>query len=371
MFGIKKSTVTAPYVPLSQASQSTDSHGLLAEELAGDVPFEESDDDSPPWPSSNKRPKSRAWIVLLVVVVSAGFVAVGYYAVLALEDDDGAVASYDHDQVASTTGWAPYQVSPESSRSALYAEGPSRPTRAQRLFSPDCADAWISRGRVCPAMAEQLRSGTERGDTGAVDVLWTWVNGSDPVLEPIREAAAAETGGGRWNKRSNVRRTYSISASRAVRKPLGDATRHFREHNELMYSMRSVLSTLPSSVVRAFHLFTSSLPSEEGYRNRIGHVPTWLDWDGIRRGEHVGPKVEVHHHFDTFKVGRGRLQELGMAASDKASTKWRESALPSFNRSVRKPAVVLPCRLTPCTQSRNRKSVTASRRTQRYPTVHE
>lgn len=96
-----------------------------------------------------------------------------------------------------------------------------RPTR----FLPDrCLESWFANGEImCPR--------SDVGPEDPLDVTWLWVNGSDP----------------RWRKDMVEHRNKQGIAS---------PDHHFRENNELVYSMRSVLASLPGRV-RNLHLIVA------------------------------------------------------------------------------------------------------------------
>ena len=74
----------------------------------------------------------------------------------------------------------------------------------------------------------------ELGEETKLDATWFWVNGTDPRWERTLEYWKAEDG---------------------VKTP----GKHYREQNELMYSMRSVLAALPGKI-RSFNLISADYP---------------------------------------------------------------------------------------------------------------
>ncbi len=92
-----------------------------------------------------------------------------------------------------------------------------------------------------------------------VDVVYTWVDGTDPAWQAARRAAQAELSEGAVNP-------TALSDSR------------FMGHDELRYSMRSI--EMFASWVRRVHIVTA------------GQVPAWLDVSH--------PKVAVVDHRDIF-----------------------------------------------------------------------
>ncbi|KAF7968346.1 hypothetical protein HWV62_30941 [Athelia sp. TMB] len=166
-------------------------------------------------------------------------------------------------------------------------------TLTQTLLPPACADLWIARGELCAAL---LARGPDDGaDTLRLSVVHTWVNGSDAPLRRARGVAHMEG---------------STNA--------GTAQRHFTAHDELLYSLRSVMAALPAAAVAGLHVVSTDLPLPDG--TRAGQVPTWLaPQDGC------APRLEMHHHWDLFKM---RTNGTG---DEEEARAWRERALPSFN----------------------------------------
>ncbi|KAF7966442.1 hypothetical protein HWV62_38384 [Athelia sp. TMB] len=166
-------------------------------------------------------------------------------------------------------------------------------TLTQTLLTPACADLWIARGELCAAL---LARGPDDGaDTLKLSVVHTWVNGSDAPLRRARGVAHMEG---------------STNA--------GTAQRHFTAHDELLYSLRSVMAALPAAAVAGLHVVSTDLPLPDG--TRAGQVPTWLaPQDGCV------PRLEMHHHWDLFK-----MRTNGTGDEDEARA-WRERVLPSFN----------------------------------------
>lgn len=127
-------------------------------------------------------------------------------------------ARFPHVVAKVPTGWRPFRP-PDS---YLLKPFVIEPTLAQRL---PCIEQWASQGRPC-----------EPTEQGRVDVVWTWVNGSEPILDTTRNevivAAMASVEG---------QRTPYFTGSRMT---------HFREHGELVNSMRSVWKSMPPGLVK-------------------------------------------------------------------------------------------------------------------------
>lgn len=141
-----------------------------------------------------------------------------------------------------------------------------------------CLDAHLSKGELCYNPAEPR-----------LDVLWTWVNGSDILLQDAKK------------------RVQASLASDDPRQPSSSwkSVRQFRDHDELRYSMRSVLANF-RPYLGSFHLLTTDFAIPDTAENitvptdyRLGQVPQWLNveqrpWtDG-----HVD--LSITHHAQIF-----------------------------------------------------------------------
>ncbi|KAJ6516459.1 hypothetical protein C8R45DRAFT_960203 [Mycena sanguinolenta] len=182
-------------------------------------------------------------------------------------------------------GWRPFRPPTNYLAKPFVTE----PTLAQRLA---CVDQWVSRGEPCEF--------TERSQ---VDVVWTWVNGSEPVLDATRNRlVAAQT---------------TTTAHIPVR---GSRTTHFREHGEMVNSMRSVWKSIPSSLVRKYILLTADVSADDTEELRLGSVPLWLNIT------QQNDQLQVIHHSDIF-----RILESSLPVADSQGLAWRDRFVPSFN----------------------------------------
>lgn len=78
------------------------------------------------------------------------------------------------------------------------------------------------------------------------------------------------------------------------------------------------MHSLPAGDIAGLHLVSTDLPTNDG--TRAGQVPLWF-----KAEETCAPHVQVHHHWDLFKM------RTGVNAREEEATQWREKALPSFN----------------------------------------
>ncbi|KAI0788222.1 hypothetical protein C8Q74DRAFT_1196372 [Fomes fomentarius] len=129
-----------------------------------------------------------------------------------------------------------------------------------------------------------------------MDILWTWVNGSDPLFVDARQRAAesyAENDPNRPKKSNNP-------------------SRMFRDHDELRHSIRSVLANFRPYTTR-FHIVTSDFDYPEEQLNqsfpvsrpgywRLGLQPQWLDSsENANEWRDGDVRLSLTHHAHFFE----------------------------------------------------------------------
>lgn len=257
------------------------------------------------------------------------------------------VPELEVDAVPSATndGWTLFDASAPALPEAERPADKERPTLGQTFFSPPgCLESWIAQGTLCPALiTTNLTPASETArllDQLKLSIVHTWVNGSDARLSAIKEDVYAAT-------KATVVKGNKFTATA---KP-GDAGRHFRQHGELVHSMRSAVKALGRDAIDGFHLVTTDLPlpalslaeldededEDEGSSleargdERMGQIPTWLNLDAEACAG--GPGVQMHHHWDLFKMRAAEAAETERAREEqeKAAGVWRDAVLPSFN----------------------------------------
>ncbi|KPV78309.1 uncharacterized protein RHOBADRAFT_50790 [Rhodotorula graminis WP1] len=181
-------------------------------------------------------------------------------------------------------GWRPY--TPQEGREVRDGDLVSWAERVEA----GCADEWVEEGRLC----ELGGSGHEQ-----VDLVWTWTNGSDPLLRRWRAEVTGTLAG---RVRPGVARVRDRKASH-----------HFREHDELRYSLRSAVQAFEPRALGKLHLVSTDLPANTLLSDildnvpvgnitpvveaaRVGQVPSWLNRSAIPREQ-----LEVHHHSSFFE----------------------------------------------------------------------
>ncbi|KAN0065487.1 hypothetical protein ACQY0O_001324 [Thecaphora frezii] len=137
--------------------------------------------------------------------------------------------------------------------------------------SDECLDLWIAQGRLCP----QLKAYAEHGDdsewrrSARIDVLYTWVNGSDP-----NHSAAISA----YQKREDG--AAAGLARRAVERQADGNENRFRSHDELRYSMRSVARHVKT--LAAIHVVSPDFALQPDATSADGPPATLLGYDTFR-----------------------------------------------------------------------------------------
>ncbi|KDQ61660.1 hypothetical protein JAAARDRAFT_518082 [Jaapia argillacea MUCL 33604] len=154
---------------------------------------------------------------------------------------------------------------------------------SERVLAPptlECLEALVARGEPC-----QDRTKT------TLDVVWTWVNSSDPL----------------W-RREHTASQYRLLGEEPPLINYTSPLAHFADFDELRYSIRSLLQHFRSSTAN-FHIVAADFPvppetdtdndTEHSALQRVGQMPQWLDpaqsyWkDGKIQ-------LSVHHHANVF-----------------------------------------------------------------------
>ncbi|KIY68296.1 hypothetical protein CYLTODRAFT_443420 [Cylindrobasidium torrendii FP15055 ss-10] len=171
-----------------------------------------------------------------------------------------------------------------------------RPIRAHSLISDECLDHWVSTSvwdGPCAVLAV---------DEAAIDIIWTWTNGSDPFHEHTRSRYIGETGHHPKNAR-------------------------FREHDELRFSLRSAMLATSAWKNSAWHVITPDVEDPQDGSKRLGLLPQWVNTN--TSAQRVGDRAPItfHHDSQLFRYARTGRQEYDPEEVEE----WRAKVLPTFN----------------------------------------
>jgi hypothetical protein len=220
-----------------------------------------------------------------------------------------------------------------------------RPSR----FLPEadgCLELWFEHGTVCDGLTQTRRrrdsnvhairrNSLPLGPEEQLDVIYLWVNGTDPIWQDTQET--------------------SYTAATIPSTP----RKHYRERNELKYTMRSVKRAFSkkslwggeSSHLRKVHVVTADMPLpkmmingvseeiaekvvEETSKWRIGQIPSWIKPSvfSSSTGEKPTPDVpdlQWHFHSEIFRLPGSYIDSDN--ARWTSESEWKELSVPSFN----------------------------------------
>lgn len=201
------------------------------------------------------------------------------------------------------------------------------PTLSSTLFpSRSCADDWISKGILCDQVRGRYIT-TKQSEELKIDVLWTWVNGSVAEGLSAWRAKVSESDGTKQGEDGKGWKS---------RRPGAAMAKHFREHDELRYSVRSVRDAFPAEAIESLHLVVNDYPNYDPFSpidetvqsdHLLAQVPHWLQFNTSQLSHHTNPPSDetvfrIHPLSELFKT---------KSETEKEAIEWREKTLPSFN----------------------------------------
>ncbi|KAJ7733077.1 hypothetical protein DFH07DRAFT_846063 [Mycena maculata] len=199
-------------------------------------------------------------------------------------------------EVVSANVYDPF-VAPSPSEAIV--DPTVRPIEAHCALSDECVDMWVSTGQ----WQEPCRHSMVQDAN--IDLVYVWVNGSDPLHRQARQELLAKT-------------HYKTKDAR------------FREHDELRYSLRAARNATASWPNSTWHVITADVPDpdETDDNRRLGLVPQWLDIECAFYGSPEGqPSIRLQHDTELFRL-TGRPGAT-LKATD--SSTWLQKVIPSFN----------------------------------------
>ncbi|GAA5983287.1 hypothetical protein JCM11641_002250 [Rhodosporidiobolus odoratus] len=251
------------------------------------------------------------------------------------------------DPASENNGVIPF---PSVAYSALY-----RPPTLQHPLSTfnwpslSCLDEWVSSSELC-VNASRYWAGE---NAPKIDVVSSWVNGSSAeIMADWRKKVSDEVG-----RLEKVKRAHGETSRHLQKRAAGSSVvRHFREHDELRFSIRSILSSLPQSRLSTVHLIVSDTPAYSPFAppvspsanqtdlltfdpltTRFAQIPHWVNSSTLelaRLCERKGlnePKLRVHPTSEFFKTAISGLPAEEAGLEELAAVGWQEEVLPSFN----------------------------------------
>ncbi|KAF9018521.1 hypothetical protein BDZ89DRAFT_343800 [Hymenopellis radicata] len=172
-----------------------------------------------------------------------------------------------------------------------------RPIHSHTQISDECLEQWVGKGRWEGSCT------TQNVADAIIDLVYVWVNGSNPLHEKERAKYLEATGGKPKNSR-------------------------FREHDELRFSLRASTKATESWNKSVWHIITADVPHPRDPERRLGLVPQWLDFNAtIARSEDNHSSIYLHHDSQLFRL----INTTDAPLTPEAAVDWRDSVLPTFN----------------------------------------
>ncbi|KAF8327155.1 uncharacterized protein EI90DRAFT_3156249 [Cantharellus anzutake] len=157
-------------------------------------------------------------------------------------------------------------------------------------------------GKLGPLTSQCLNDHFEHGETSCfsntgpkMDVVWTWVNGSDPLIR---------------NDMIEKAKVYHLNPYHRKQNH-GMKTNQYRDHNELQYSMRSAYDHFQSQT-RNLYIVSTDVEAPVCHKNgsverwRLGQLPSSIrqnsrifSWNGSQH------ELHVFHHGQIFTQPNG------------------------------------------------------------------
>jgi hypothetical protein len=227
---------------------------------------------------------------------------------------------------------------------------PSEPTEAHQDLLQ-----YISTGAFPPI---DMESGDIEVQVDQVDLVYLWVNSTDPFFPEAFEFRMEEEGlpvdrgqARRWRDNGELKgsvRSSVQSLGDSLRKvhivsgdyPLDDFQKD--NHNETSQSTDTDQNQVVKLVERKLTFNENTTGSEEGWS--VGQIPEWLDWTS------EDDTITWHFHSDIYRLPKDHSGELlvgrevmaGMVllgddgevvngTNESLEQEWRELALPTFN----------------------------------------
>ncbi|KAF9105081.1 Xanthine phosphoribosyltransferase 1 [Mortierella sp. AM989] len=138
---------------------------------------------------------------------------------------------------------------------------------ARHLFTtpPAWTSAWLDNQKLDRSLDEI------EGQNLVIDIVYTWVNGSDPKLQAIKERYQEDSPFFK-TFRSNPRNMFKASSGSS--RDSDQTANRFRDMDELRYSIRSA-SQYANRLFSRIHILTTTVDD-----NTIeSQIPSWLDMD--------------------------------------------------------------------------------------------
>ncbi|KAG0290948.1 Xanthine phosphoribosyltransferase 1 [Dissophora globulifera] len=164
---------------------------------------------------------------------------------------------------------------------------------------PSWIGEWFQYQRLNPSqVGDDIRLET------VMDLVYTWVNGSEPELHDMKEQFKERSPMFRALKDlpDDFGRPNRVPGAKPRQKAnSGDdsTTNRFRDLNELKYSIRSVAAYSQPGMFRKIHILRTEVVDPESGQTR-GQVPQWMDLDKVSSSSPNRELVELVSHSKIY-----------------------------------------------------------------------
>lgn len=220
----------------------------------------------------------------------------------------------------------------------------SIPLRSPRHLSTTngCLELWFASGLLCDY---------DIGLQDELDLIYLWVNGSDPIWQEQYELTRQEE--------------FPDSNNASERSEAPPSLRHYRSQGSFKYALRSGVEAFRkmdedgSSWVRKIHVLTADMPvasdddaDPAASDYRLGQIPDWLDKERVfgvlqdstlqtdlshgpaaltERLAASSPPLHWHFHFGVFSSPVGEFSNIDRNGTTAYQGDWSSQVLPTFN----------------------------------------
>lgn len=210
-----------------------------------------------------------------------------------------------------------------------------------------CLDQWFTQGTLCT---------DDIGPQDRLDLIYLWVNGSDPI----------------WQEQYELTRELEFPERSPLKRKddLDPPVRHYRSQGTLKYALRSGVEAFrrgESSWIQKMHVLTADMPIATDEEEdpmmadyRLGQIPDWLDKERVFQvtvdsnfdaslSRHVpsakgaatardiasldDPPLQWHFHSEIFRdpIDPSCDASAGSCAAFESASDWANAVTPTFN----------------------------------------
>ncbi|KAF9209622.1 Xanthine phosphoribosyltransferase 1 [Haplosporangium sp. Z 27] len=150
---------------------------------------------------------------------------------------------------------------------------------------PSWMSDWIADKKLDPELINPLNV--------AIDLIYTWVNGSGPGLREMKEEYKELSP--LYQSLKNITELSPTKTDEPYNKDRDTSKHRFRDNNELKYSLRSVAQYGAPGLIRKTFILATEV-TDNVTSERRAQVPQWLDQEKAKGKVEIVPHSEVFHN---------------------------------------------------------------------------